>query len=301
MAGQWKRWICAGLLASAIGCKQNQQFQPVTPGMPQQQSTGVSRYFGGSSGFQPQAPANAGTGAPEMAMMHPARKPGQKGYNNPDTDVAMASTEIAAALERETPLERDALFDQARQKLQIALQKDPKNKAAHIELAKLYTYTNEKPKAIAVLAQARQHHPKDHEIPFQQARICVTYADWAGGLEAINVALAIDPENRNYHKVAGVCLAQMQRYDQAQTALMKVMSESQAVYFIGRVMIDQNQVERGKIHIEQAAALDPKNSYALQFLEDYAKGNIKPMDSVTLVEHQQPVGQGTPVNPADGR
>jgi tetratricopeptide (TPR) repeat protein len=298
MAGQWKRWVCAGLLAGAVGCTRNQTQQPVLPGLPQQsESSGVSRYFGGgNSGFQPQAPANAMNPAVEM-VSKPTRKPGQTGYN-PETEVALAATYIAAAMEKESAVERDGLLDKARQSLQSALQKDPKNKAAHIELARLYSYVNEKERSIAVLMQARQHHPRDHEIPFQQARICVTFADWAGGVEAINAALAIDPENRTYHKVAGVCLAQMQRYDQAQMALMKVMPESQALYFVGRVMIDQNQAERGRSQIEQAAAMDPKNTLAIQFLADYNSGKVRPMDSVQLVEHQQPAG---PFNPTDGR
>lgn len=294
MAGRWNRWMAAGLLVGAIGCKQNQPFQPITPGMPQQ-TGGVQQYFSGQSAFQPQAPT--GQPGPELAVAKPPRKPGQKGFDNPDTDVAWASTSIAAAIERENNVERDALLDTARQKLQSALQKDPKNKSAHVELAKLYSYTNEKDKAVQVLMQARQHHPKDHELPFQQARICVTHADWNGGLDAINGALALDPENRTYHKVAGVCLAQMQRYDMAQSALMKVMSESQALYFIGRVMIDQNQYDRGRQQIEQAAALDPRNGLATQFLDDFSRGNIRPMDTVQLVDYQQPANIPPAVDP----
>lgn len=276
--------MIAGLLAGSVGCSKPHLQQPSFPGIPQQASGGVGQYFAPPS--QPPTPSLAPS--TDVAVMRPARKPGKTGLN-PETEVALAATYLAAAMEKQTSSERDALLDQARQNLQRALSKDPKNRSAHVELARLYAYTSEKDRSIAILQQARAYFPNDHDLAYQQARICVTFADWAGGVEAINAALAIDPENRTYHKVAGICLANLNRFDQAQAALMRVMSESQALYFIGRVMIDQNQVERGRMQIEQAAALDPTNELATQFLSDYQQGLIRPMDAVRLVDHQEAV------------
>ena len=281
MDGRWKRWACGGLIAAAVGCTRNEVRPPAPPGLATagEKPSLLQQAFGGNPKFTPSPP-------PEAVPIRAARKPNEP--TKPETHVALADADAEAAfMEGRSAVDRDQLVDSARHKYQLALQTDPKNKAALAGLARLYAKTGDKDRAVATLQAAIQAHPKDHELAHRQASVQVQFADWAGGVEACRLALRIDPENRTYHKTMGYCQAQLGQWDEAFATLLKAMPEAQARYFLGRVMLDLGQTDQGRQLLQAAAALDPEYKLSKQTLDDLGAGRLNRQDPVMQAGFEQ--------------
>jgi tetratricopeptide (TPR) repeat protein len=261
MDGRWKKWVCAGLMAGAVGCKSGGVQDPPTPAIPgyQEKPSLLEQAFGGHPRFSPQAPP-----APEPPVRE-ARKPGEP--LKPDTQVELAAAEVEAAfMEGRSAVDRDQLLDSARIRYQKALKADPKHKRAMVGLADLYSKAGNTDHALATYQAALQQYPKDHELAYKMTTTQVKAQDWAGAVQSCQFALSLDPENRTYTRTLGYCQAQLGQYQQAGESLMKVMPEAQARYFLGRVLIDQNREVEGRQMIQMAAAQDPGFQAAREYL-----------------------------------
>ncbi len=264
MDGRWKRWAVAGVIAGAVGCNRNAVQPPQPPGLPTppEKPSLLQSAFGGGPKFGPPA---------EPVVAKPVHKRGEPLL--PETEVEMAATEVEAAfMEGKSAVERDQLLDSARQRYQRALKAEPKNKAALVGLAQLYAKSGDKERAVATFQLALKNSPKDHELAYLMASAQVKFGDWNGAAETCRYALSLDPENRTYHKTLGYCQAQLGQWDDAFATMMKVMSEAQARYFLGRVLIDLNRVDEGRQQIQMAVAQDPQYQQAKQFLADMGAG-----------------------------
>jgi tetratricopeptide (TPR) repeat protein len=203
-------------------------------------------------------------------------QPRKKGQPfKPETDIAVADVELEAAFdESRNGSDRDRIIDAARMRLQTALQKDPKNRDGLLALAKLYTWADEKQRAVETYQRALQYHPKDKEVAFALMRSQVRFEDWAGACKACELAIALDPENRTYRKAYGSVLARAERWDESFDALLGVMSESEARTHLGRMLIDTGrpqQVQQGQEQLQAALAKDPKNETAQRVLAELAE------------------------------
>jgi len=269
MDGRWKRWACGGLMAAAVvGCNRNEVRPPATPEFAAvgEKPSLLQQAFGTNPKFVPKPPADT-----NQVAVRPARKSNEP--TKPETHVALAEADAEAAfMEGRSNVERDQFIDAARRKYQLALKADPKNAGALHGLARLYARIGDKDHAVATLQVAIQANPKDHELAHKLAAVQVQFADWTGAVESCRMALRLDPENRTYHKTMGYCQAQLGQWDEAFGTLMKTMPESQARYFLGRVMLDHGQTELGKQLIAAAAAMDPEYKLAKQTLDDMTAG-----------------------------
>src|SRR5262245_60271057 len=109
MSGRWKQWVCAGLLAGAVGCKSRENITMPEATLPTSQgrSSMLSRVFGGDK-FVPQAPPTA-----EPVMAKSRKKPGEP--MEPETEIAAAvMSRDAAFMEGRSDVERDQLLDASR-------------------------------------------------------------------------------------------------------------------------------------------------------------------------------------------
>jgi tetratricopeptide (TPR) repeat protein len=261
MDGRWKKWVCAGLIAGAVGCKSSDVQDPPTPAIPgyQEKPSLLQQAFGGHPKFTPQAPPT-----PEPPV-RTARKPGEP--LKPETEVELAAAEVEAAfMEGRPAVDRDRLLDSARQKYQRALKADPNHKGAMAGLANLYAKAGNKDQAMATYQAALKESPKDHDLAYKMATMQVKFQDWAGAVQSCQFALSLDPENRTYNRTLGYCQAQLGQYQQAGESLMKVMPEAQARYFLGRVLVDQNREAQGRQMIQMAVAQDPEFQAAREYL-----------------------------------
>lgn len=276
MDGRWKRWACGGLMAAAVvGCNRNEVRPPATPEFAAvgEKPSLIQQAFGTTPKFTPKPPGES------AIPVRVARKPNEPA--KPETQVALAEADVEAAfMENYSAVERDQFIDAARHKYQLALKADPKNAGALVGLARLYARIGDREHAVATLQTAIQAHPKDHEIAHKLATVQVQFADWSGAVESCRLALRNDPENRTYHKTMGYCQAQLGQWDDAFATLLKAMPESQARYFLGRVMLDHGQTEQGKQLIAAAAAMDPEYKLAKQTLDDMSAGKLNRQEPV---------------------
>lgn len=283
MSGRWKQLVCAGLLAGAVGCnssKNNITMPEATLPTSQGRSSMMSRVFG-SDKFVPQAPPQA-----EPVMAASRKKPGEP--MKPETEVANAiMARDAAFLEGKSDVERDQLLDASRQAFQRALKAEPKNKAALMGLAEMYTMAGDKTQALATYQLALHHNPKDHELAHKMARTCAGFLDWQASADAAKYALSLDPENRMYRKSLGMAQARLGQLQEAfDTLLDAKMTEAQARYVLGRTLIDMDRTEEGLRQVRTAVTQEPQYAMAQQFLADFEAGRVTKDPDVITVGHE---------------
>ena len=168
----------------------------------------------------------------------------------------------SALAEGKNPTERDSLFDVARQRYQKVLATDPKNRTAMIGLARLYTHSGEKARAIQLYDVAIRANPKDHDLAFQKARMLARFEDWKGASEACRLAYTLDPENLKYPKAIAFYKAQAGEWDEAFALLLKRMPEADARFFLGRLLLDLERIEEGREQMVLAQKADPRHADA---------------------------------------
>jgi tetratricopeptide (TPR) repeat protein len=285
------RWVAIGfLVAAATGCNRNatlpDQTNTPVPGDESKSFPEASKYFG-------QKPANPTAPPPEKVVVKTKRKPGEP--LKPQTEIMLAETEIESAYaEGRNSVERDQLLDSARQRYQRALKSEPKNVDALLGLARLYTKTGDKDRAIETYRTAQKAFPKDHGLPHRMAGTQATFGDWDGAVESCRLALTMDPENRTYQKTLGFCLANAGKWDESFEIMARLMPEPEARYFIGRILYDQDKPAEARQQMEAAVRADPRYAVARQFLTDLDAGQqATPAtgDGIQAVSHQEPAGQ----------
>lgn len=255
------RWLALGSLAilgNSVGCKWFQKSEPVTPGIPGQVNAGKD-IFGRPRGFVPTAPKEQ----PMVAAVKKGKKP-----ISAETEIAFAEPEVEAAMEENrTPTERDALLDEARQRYNKALKADPKNKAALLGMAKVYTLSNNKDKAVEYYREAMKHSPKDHEIVFRAARMYMHFEDWPNAIEMASTAQKMDPENLRYPKAIAYFTARSGNFQKAYDHLLTCrMTEADARFFLGRLLLDLDRVEEGQQQMVLALKANPNHASARDVL-----------------------------------
>jgi len=255
--------IIAATASGAVGChttKKDSGLQSVTA-PPAAEKSGFLGMGGSKQKFGP---------PPEQVqVVSKPRKP-TKGMK-PETDIAIADTELEAALEDGRPaVQKDQFMDAARQRYTKALVAEPKNKAALIGLARLYEKTGDRARSSQMYQDAMKVSPKDHELPYQHGKMLARGEQWTAASDAIQKALAIDSENRTYQKTLGYCLARNSQWDAAFGTMLKVMPEADARYFLGRVLLDVNREPDAKQQFELALHADRNHVGATEVLAELA-------------------------------
>ena len=282
-------WACAAALAAGVGCKTDKtQVAADAPGGGANQSM-LGKAFGSK------LPPPGTPGMPPVTAARPPRKPGEG--LKPETEVGLAAVDYDVAMAAGSTVERDQLLDAARQKYGRALKTDPKNKDALVGLARLYTATGDKDHAVAALTTAVQYHPADHKLSYRLAATQFKFGDFPAAAQACEAALKGDPGSREYHKTLALCQAHQNQWDQAFASLVRssTMSQAEARYFLGRVLVDVGRPEDGRAQIAEAAKIDPNYTLAAQTLADLDANGGKlpetvpaPAAGVVNVEYQQP-------------
>lgn len=284
------RILCAGLLAAGAGlgsgCEslRGRKADPFAGAAPEKGSM-VGQYFG--------KPAEAAGAAPAVAVGPPpvVRDPSKRGKGlGAEAEVAYANAYNDSAYLKQTAIERDVALDTARQKYQVALKLDPKNRNGLIGLARFYASTGDKATAVATLKTAIGHYPSDHELYHRLAATHFQFQEPTEAAAAATQALKLDPSNRTYLKTLAVSQAHANQYEAAFNTLVAshVMSESEARNFLGRVLYDLGRPDEGREQMQAALTLDPNNAQAKQFLADLAAGGPPTGEAIRQAGFEQP-------------
>lgn len=261
MDGMVRTAVSVGLAAVAfgsVGCRLFRQNEPTLPNavMPVagQQKSG----FFGTSSPQYGPP-------PEQIPIRDASKKSEP--FKPETYIAWGDAELESAFdENRTGADRDQMIDVARQRYTTALQQDPKNKDALLGLGRLYTWAEDRDRALQSYQEAAKHHPQDKDVAFAMVKCHIRFQDWAAACKGCEAALALDPENRHFTKALGYCQARADRWDEAFATLMRIMSESEARTFLGQTLVALGRVDDGHSQLRWALNANPQNETARELL-----------------------------------
>lgn len=293
----FRRWcLFGGLLAGATGCNRNTYHD--TFGLPKAGQPVSAVAPGGKpnwAGGTPPAPGDgiAGSSTPIPQAAAPAKKKGT-GFS-PETKVAFADTWVEAALADPPPTNRDQLIDQARQAYQKVLEKEPKNKAALVGLARLHARLNDRERALDYYTKYLKLHPKDADAAHEVAITHGRWKDWEGAVAWCDHALKGDPQNRTYRKTKGFCLARAGRWEEAFETMRSMMPDAEAHYHMARVLDHQNHPDHCRMHLQMAVEKDPNYAQAREFLADLDQPRTTPntpeAGQVLPAGYVQPTGQ----------
>lgn len=289
-------WLCGGLVFGAVGCKNSGEpytmpkpGQPVGAMTPGSTSGMASKSMWGNGAS---TPGQATPGMPVDVAAPPKKKPGSG--LSAETEVAFADTRVEIALADPPPANRDHLLDVARQGYQKALNKEPKNKAALLGMARLYSRIGDRDHAMEYYRKYLQLNPKDHETIHEIAIVHARWKDWAGSVAWCEHALKVDPENRTYRKTMGFSLARGGKLDDGFGVLCQVMPEAQARFSMARVMDHMNMPDASRQQLQLALQADPNFTQAREFLAGL-DGNLLPPEGAPPT-----TGDPNPIRPAGG-
>ena len=240
--------LAAGAVAGAVGCSTPMKTAS-SPAVPQLPGGAESRF---AKLFAPKPP---GPVTPQYETVD--AKPKVTSLK-PETDIAFADVQVDAAFMEDQPTATtNRMLDEARQRYQKVLAKEPQNVEATRGLARLYTRTGDRDRANQSYDTLMRANPKDHKLIYEYALACGRFDDWAGATASCEKALAQDPENRRYYRTYGVCLARTGNYEKAFDVMLKVSPEAEARYSLAKVLMDNDQAELGKQQMQLALQADP--------------------------------------------
>jgi len=238
-------------------------------------------------------PAQAKT-TPTLASTPVAsKKSGKKGKETarrqpkPETCVAFGDFRLREALQPErSEVQRNTGLDQARRAYQQALSIDPKCVPAHRGLGRVYTSLGEHEKANACYETLLKLNPRDAgawmDLGMSQSRL----KDFNRAVQSMRQAVEIDPENRQFMRLYGLCLARAGQMAEALACLRQVDGEARAHFNLGRMYMHLGQEEQARQHLSYAVQTDPNLTEARDILA--ALNNTAPAGTIVPVNHQTP-------------
>ena len=278
--------LAVALTSAAGGCRTS---QTTTESGPSAGGGGVNAMLASKPGFALPKPGTPGAPPVQLAASRPPSKPGQG--LKPETEVILGQADLEAAMMRESSADRDPLIDSARQHYAKAIKANPKLVGAYTGLARVYTFAGDRDNAMKTIQAGLAHVPADQELRFAVAKAAFVLGDFAASEAACKNVLAGDPQNRQALKTMAICQAHQNRYDEAFATLVttNTMPQSEARYFLGKVLVDVGRIDEGRAQFAEAQKLDPSNQLAIQAMGDLDKPPepVDPRMGVVRVEARQ--------------
>lgn len=176
------------------------------------------------------------------------------------------------------PEQQFKLRDQARQLYQEAIKADGSILDAHRGLIRVYVDIGDFDRAQETVKKAMARFPKEAAFHYELAQMHNRKKEFPEAVKCLNVALEMDPENRQYITTLGFTLARSGQIDQGFAMLSRSMGVASAHYNIARMLLHINRTQEGMDHLRQAVALNPNLDNARQLLIDLEKGNQVNLD-----------------------
>jgi tetratricopeptide (TPR) repeat protein len=182
----------------------------------------------------------------------------------PQTWIAVGEVhEVKADDPTAPPGHHVAMRDEARKSYQKAIELDPKCIAGYTHLANLYVKMEDSERAIGIYKQAIQQNPKSPVLWHQLGLVQLGRQDINAALPNLAKAHEIQPDDRNYATVFGMCLARAGKPADAVQVLCHTMSKAEANFYVARMMVHINQPETSRQYVRAALADRPTHQGAL--------------------------------------
>jgi serine/threonine protein kinase/tetratricopeptide (TPR) repeat protein len=172
-------------------------------------------------------------------------------------DSASALTHAAAVLKGPDP-------QQAQRLLERALQLDPGEPTALVQLGRLRLMQGDEPGYVTAIERAIALRPDSAEMHTELARARLSAGDVDGSLEAIDEALAGAADDADAHVVQGNALAAADRHDEAFAAWDRAEAlaprHENAFYFRAQLLIRLERHADAAAELRKAITLAPANA-----------------------------------------
>lgn len=196
-----------------------------------------------------------------------------------------ASTEIASGKLMEAEADADGnkpnpetqarLRDQARKAYQQALKIEPNNLEAHRCLAGLYVKTNDIERALDIYQKAMAKHPNEASLWYDLGLCHQRRKDMPESVKCLTKALEMDPQNRNYLIKLGFTLAWTGQLEQGLAHLTRAHGSALAHYNIARVLLQREQNELARHHLNVALRENSQLAEARELLNSLDNTSAK--------------------------
>lgn len=180
---------------------------------------------------------------------------GPKRLPKPATEIAtgkLMESEADSEANKSNAERQAQLRDKARQAYQHALQIDPNNLDAHRCLAGLYTKSGDFERAFDIYKKAMAKHPKEANLWYELGMCHQRRKDLPESVRCFTKALEMEPENRDFMKKLGFTLAYMNQIEQGRALLTRAQGAALAHYNIARILLQQQQTELARQHLQSA-------------------------------------------------
>jgi tetratricopeptide (TPR) repeat protein len=192
------------------------------------------------------------------------------------------------------PALQEKEYDKARKEYQQAIHLDPKLMPAYEGLANLYLTLDDFDHALATYKKALQITPTNHAFWNEMGMCYCRKKDWNKGVECLSKAVELDPENRKYVKDLGYTLAHMGRYDASLKVFATVQPVALAHYELARMLMQTQQVDLCRQHLQLALQENPKLEEARTMLVSINAGLAQASAEADI----QQASYQEPINPS---
>ncbi len=163
-------------------------------------------------------------------------------------------------------VEREHALEQARKAYQQALSIDANCQSAMLGLARTYDLMKDHEHALATYQRAIQAFPRSANVRDEAAWSHARAREWDAAIQCWQVALQLDPENRDYMRRLGNTLARVGRFDESYDVLRRADGDAKAHYSLARMLYHLHQDELCRDHLQLALKYDPQLAAARELL-----------------------------------
>src|SRR5262249_42139448 len=136
---------------------------------------------------------------------------------------------------------------------------------AHLALARLYEKLHDSDRALATYREALRVQPKDATIWLEMGMCQARQHDsWEAAVDSLKTAYELDPENRQYAKTLGFCLARAGHYDESLACLKRTVGEAEARCDLARMLHHLHQDAASRQQLQLALQMNPQLEAAQQ-------------------------------------
>ncbi len=188
---------------------------------------------------------------------------------------------------KRSEVEQRQMLDQARRAYQQALEINPKYLPAHRGLAQVYLAEGDSERAFTSYQASLKVFPQEPLLWYDLGLAHGRNKEWQPAVDALAQACDLAPGDRRYVHALGYCLARAGAYDQSVDCFRRVDSEARAHYNVARMLLQMNQTELGRQHLQLALKIEPELKEAKELLARADAGHGSAITVVPVQFEQQ--------------
>lgn len=156
------------------------------------------------------------------------------------------------------PAVREQFLADAHKAYQRALAIDAKYAPAYLGEARLNEKEGDARRARENYEQAIKLVARNASVQFEYGMFLARNKDLNAAVEHMALAAELEPANRHYQQILGLCLARAGRFDESLACLKKELNEAQAHTTLARMLHHMKHDDLARDHVRQALQINPQ-------------------------------------------